>query len=136
MKSLNCVMLIGNLGKDPEAKFLNDGTQVTNFSIACGESWKDKEGNKQERTEWVNIVAWKKLAEICSEYLHKGSKVFVEGKLQTRSWDDKNSGVKRYMTEVVINDLVMLDGKQGDTHTEPQAEPSSPVQPDKEDLPF
>jgi len=135
MKSLNRVMLIGNLGKDPELKYTQSGDAVANFSIACGESWKDAEGNKKERTEWMNIVAWKKLAEICGQYLHKGSKVFVEGKLQTRSWDDKN-GIKRYTTEVVIHDLVMLDPKPGTASAESDASPEPLTDPPEDRLPF
>lgn len=107
---LNKVMLIGNLGKDPELRYTSSGDAVANFSIATGESWKDKDGNKQERTEWHNIVAWKKLAEICGEYLKKGKKVYVEGRLQTRSYDDKE-GVKRYVTEIVADQMLMLGDK-------------------------
>jgi single-strand DNA-binding protein len=98
-KSLNKVLLIGNLGKDPELSYTASGVAVAKFSVATGERWKDQEGNVQERTEWHNIVAWRKLAEICGQYLKKGSKVYLEGKLQTRSWDDKNTGQKRYATE-------------------------------------
>jgi single-strand DNA-binding protein len=112
-KSLNKVILIGNLGKDPELSYTASGVAVARFSIATGERWKDQEGNFQERTEWHNIVAWRKLAEICGQYLKKGSKVYLEGKLQTRSWDDKNTGVKRYTTEIIADDLIMLDSKGG-----------------------
>jgi len=115
-KSLNKVILIGNLGKDPEVSYTPSGIAVAKFSLATGEKWKDAEGNIQEKTEWHNIVAWRKLAEICGQYLKKGSKAYIEGKLQTRSWDDKNTGVKKYMTEIVADNLIMLDsrGQSGD----------------------
>jgi single-strand DNA-binding protein len=111
-KSLNKVMLIGNLGKDPELRYTTSGVAVATFTIATNESWKDQEGNLQERTEWHNIVAWRKLAEICGEWLKKGKKVYIEGRLQTRNYDDKN-GVKKYVTEIVADDLIMLDGGGG-----------------------
>jgi len=110
-KSLNKVILIGNLGKDPEVSYTPSGIAVAKFSMATSEKWKDAEGNFQERTEWHNIVAWRKLAEICGQYLKKGSKAYIEGKLQTRSWDDKNTGVKKYMTEIVADNLIMLDSR-------------------------
>jgi single-strand DNA-binding protein len=111
-KSLNKVMLIGHLGKDPELRYTSNGVAVASFSIATNESWKDQDGNVQERTDWHNIVAWRRLAEICGEYLKKGARVYIEGKIQTRSYDDKN-GVKRYITEIVADDLIMLDGRTG-----------------------
>ena len=110
-KSLNKVMLIGNLGKDPELRFMSSGVPVATFTMATNESWKDQEGNLQERTEWHNIVAWRKLAEICGEWLKKGKKVYIEGRIQTRSYDDKNTGAKKYMTEIVADSMIMLDGK-------------------------
>ena len=110
-KSLNKVMLIGNLGKDPELRFTSSGVPVATFTMATNESWKDQEGNLQERTEWHNIVAWRKLAEICGEWLKKGKKVYIEGRIQTRSYDDKNTGAKKYMTEIVADSMIMLDGK-------------------------
>lgn len=112
-KSLNKVMLIGNLGKDPELRYTPSGVAVATFSIATNESWKDQDGNTQERTEWHNIVAWRKLAEICGEYLKKGKKVYIEGRIQTRSYDDKNTGAKKYITEIVADNLIMLDGPRG-----------------------
>ena len=138
-KSLNKVTLIGNLGKDPELSYIASGAAVAKFSIATNERWKDDGGNVQERTEWHNIIAWRKLAEICGQYLKKGSKVYLEGKLQTRSWDDKNSGVKKYMTEVIVNDMIMLDSKGGEgAHSsEPEMPASDESQPaEKDDLPF
>ncbi len=110
-KSVNKVILIGNLGRDPEVKYTPSGTAVAKFSIATNERFKDKSGEWQDRTEWHNIVAWQRLAEIAGEYLKKGRSVYVEGRLQTRSWDDKESGQKKYMTEVVANDLVLLGGR-------------------------
>lgn len=108
--SINKVILIGNLGSDPELKATSGGNSVCNFSIATSESWV-KDGEKQERTEWHRIVVWGKTAEACSKYLVKGSKVYIEGKLQTRSFDDKD-GVKRYITEVVAADVQFLGSKQ------------------------
>src|SRR5215472_5779760 len=116
MKSVNKVILVGNLGKDPELKYTPSGTAVARFSIATSYRYKDKNEQWQDQTEWHNVVAWARLAEIAGEYLKKGSKVYVEGRLQTRSWDDKNTNQKRYMTEVVVNDLVLLSGRgEGDT---------------------
>ena len=110
-KSVNKVILLGNLGRDPEVKFTPQGTPVAKFSIATSERYKDKEGNWQERTEWHNIVLWQRLAEIAGEYLKKGSKVYIEGRLQTSSWDDRESGQKKYRTEVIGNDLVLIGGR-------------------------
>jgi single-strand DNA-binding protein len=110
-KSVNKVILIGNLGKDPEVKYTPQGTPVAKITVATNERWKDKDGNWQDRTEWHNIVLWQRLAEIAGEYLKKGGKVYIEGRLQTRSWDDKQSGQKKYMTEIVANDLVLLGGR-------------------------
>jgi single-strand DNA-binding protein len=111
-RSVNKVILIGNLGKDPELRYTSSGVAVASFSVATNESWKDPEGNTQERTQWHNVVAWRKLAEICGEYLKKGGKLYLEGRLQYRNYDDKN-GVKRYVTEIVMDEMVMLDGRGG-----------------------
>ena len=110
-KSVNKVILLGNLGKDPEVKYTPQGTPVAKFSLATNERYKDKDGNWQDRTEWHNIVVWQRLAEIAGEYLKKGGKVYIEGRLQTRSWDDKQTNQKKYMTEVVASDLVLLGGR-------------------------
>ena len=110
---VNKVILIGNLGRDPEMKYTPSGTAIVNFSIATTEKW-TKDGQKNEKTEWHKIVAWRRLAEICGEYLKKGSQVYVEGKLQTRSWDDKE-GNKKYTTEIVINQMQML-GSRGESN--------------------
>lgn len=108
--SLNKVMLIGRLGQDPELKHTPSGAAVVNFSVATSESWNDKDGKKQEKTEWSRIVAWNKLAEICNQYLKKGSQCYVEGKLATRTWDDKD-GKKQYTTEVIATTVQFLDSK-------------------------
>jgi single-strand DNA-binding protein len=114
-KSVNKVILIGNLGKDPEVKFTPSGTPVAKFTLATNERYKDKAGEWQDRTEWHNIVAWQRLAEIVGEYVKKGSKVYIEGRLQTSSWEDKQSGEKKYRTEIVAQDLVLLGGRgEGD----------------------
>ena len=110
-KSVNKVILLGNLGKDPEVKFTPQGTPVCKFTLATNERFKDKDGQWQDRTEWHNLVAWQRTAEIVGEYCKKGSKVYVEGALRTHSWDDKTSGQKKYMTEIVVNDLVLLGGR-------------------------
>ncbi len=113
-KSVNKVILIGNLGKDPEVKYTPSGTAVAKFSLATNERFKDKAGEWQDRTEWHNIVAFQRTAEIAGEYLKKGRSVYIEGRIQTRSWDDKTSGQKKYMTEIVANDLVLLGGGRGE----------------------
>ena len=110
-KSLNRVQLIGNLGKDPEIKYTPSGTAVAKLTIATNERFKDKGGEWQDRTEWHNVVLWQRLAEIAGEYLKKGGKVYVEGRLQTRSWEDKQTGQKKYMTEIVASDLILLSGR-------------------------
>ena len=110
-KSVNRVILLGNLGKDPEVKYTPSGTPVAKLALATNERFKDKEGQWQDRTEWHNVVLWQRLAEIAGEYLKKGSKVYIEGKLQTRSWEDKQTNQKKYMTEIVANDLVLLGGR-------------------------
>lgn len=109
-KSVNKVILIGNLGKDPEVKYTPSGTPVAKFTLATNERYKDKDGQWQDRTEWHNIVAWQRTAEIAGEYLKKGRSVYIEGRLQTHSWDDKTTGQKKYMTEIVVSDLVLLGG--------------------------
>jgi single-strand DNA-binding protein len=113
-RGVNKVILIGNLGKDPEVRYMPSGSAVTNITIATSESWKDKQsGDKQERTEWHNVVFFNRLAEIAGEYLKKGSKVYIEGSLRTRKWQDKTSGQDRYTTEIVANEMQMLDSRGG-----------------------
>ena len=110
-RGINKVILVGNLGKDPEVRYMANGQAVANVTIATSESWKDKNtGEQQEKTEWHRVVFWRRLAEIAGEYLKKGSKIYVEGKLQTRKWQD-NQGQDRYTTEIVANEMQMLDSR-------------------------
>ncbi len=110
-KSVNKVILLGNVGKDPEIKSTPSGVVVATFSIATSERFKDKTGNWQDRTEWHNLVAYQRTAEIIRDYVKKGSKLYIEGRLQTSSWDDKTTGQKKYRTEIIVNDLSLLSGK-------------------------
>lgn len=110
MASVNKVIVLGNLGKDPELRHLPNGDAVCNFSLATTESWKDKDGNKQDKTEWHNVVIFRKLAEIAGEYLKKGRPVYIEGRLQTRKWQDKE-GKDRYTTEIVADQMQMLGSR-------------------------
>jgi len=120
-RGVNKVILIGNLGADPEVRYMPNGNTVTNISLATSEHWKDKEtGQQQERTEWHRIVFFNRLAEIAGEYLKKGSKTYIEGSIRTRKWTDKN-GNDRYTTEVVANEMQMLDRKDGSTSSQPAA---------------
>lgn len=111
MASVNKAIIVGNLGKDPEVRFLPNGDAVCNFSVATTESWKDKDGKKNEKTEWHNIVLFRKLAEIAGEYLKKGRPVYLEGRLQTRKWQDKE-GQERYTTEIVADTMQMLGSRE------------------------
>jgi single-strand DNA-binding protein len=137
---VNKALLIGRLGADPEVRYTPDGTMVTNFRLATDLQWKDKNGEKLQRTEWHRIVAYGKLAEICSNYLSKGKLIFIEGRIQTRSWEDKD-GVKRSTTEIVAANMQMLDSKgqmrSQDTAGADQAPASSGLeQAPEEDVPF
>jgi single-strand DNA-binding protein len=114
--SVNKVILLGRLGQDPELKYTPGGAAVCNFSMATTEAWTDKSGQKQEKTEWHRIVVWGKLAELCNQYLAKGRQAFVEGRLQTRSWDDKD-GSKRYTTEILANTVQFIGGATASTNT-------------------
>jgi single-strand DNA-binding protein len=139
MAGVNKVILVGNLGKDPEVRYLEGGTAVANFTLATSESYKDKGGNRIEQTEWHNVVVWRGLAEIAEKYLRKGSMVYVEGKLRTRPWEDKD-GVKRYTTEIIADNMTMLGGKREENNTAPTP-PATPPQnipspKDADDLPF
>ena len=126
MSGVNKVIIIGNVGQDPETKYMPSGGAVTNLSIATSESWKDKQtGQPQERTEWHRVVFFNRLAEIASEYVRKGSKVYVEGSLRTRQWEQ--DGVKRYSTEIVASQMQMLDSKSGDQQA-PQQQQQAPQQ--------
>jgi single-strand DNA-binding protein len=111
MRGVNKVLILGNLGRDPETRFLPSGDAVTTFSIATSESWKDKSGNEQSKVEWHNCVAFKRTGEIAAQYLKKGSKVYVEGQLRTQSWD--KDGQKHYKTEIVVRELQLLGDKPG-----------------------
>ena len=147
MAGINKVIIVGRLGQDPEIRYMQDGTAVTNFSVATSESWNDKQtGEKREKTEWHRIVVWRRLGEICGQYLSKGRQVYVEGKLQTRSWEQ--DGVKRYTTEIVANTVEFL-GNREDTGGRPApARPANnqmadqgypePPMPDaqEDDIPF
>ena len=138
MASVNKAILIGNLGADPELRYTPSGEAVASFSLATTDKFKDRDGNAQERTEWHNVVCWKRLAEIANEYLKKGSPVYIEGNIRYRSYDDKN-GVKRYRTEIIARTLQLLgqrgSGERGATAPAAEApEPSLPAEED--DLPF
>ena len=111
-RGLNKVMIIGRLGRDPEMRYTPNGRPVTAFSVAVNRSWTAGDGDKREETEWFNVVAWGNLAEICNQYLRKGSRVYVEGRLQTRSWDDPD-GQRHSRTEVVANEMMILDSRPG-----------------------
>ena len=135
-RGINKVILIGNLGQDPELRYTGSGTAVCNMRIATSESYKDRDGNQVENTEWHTVVAWSRLAEICGEYLKKGRQVYIEGQLQTRQWDDKD-GNTRYSTEVKAREMQMLGGRDGgggddnsyDQSSRPQRQPQQRSQP-------
>ena len=144
MRGVNKVILVGNLGRDPEIRYTKDGAAVANLNIATSESWSDANGQRQERTEWHRIVAWGRLAEISKEYLGKGRQVYIEGRLQTRSWDDKD-GNKRYTTEVKADQIIMLGGRGNDTSSPGETSSESggaktlspePFEARDEDVPF
>ena len=120
MSSLNKIMLIGHLGKDPEVRYTSDGTPVATFSLATSENWTDKNGTRQERTEWHNIVAWRRLAELSKRFLVKGRQVYVEGSLRTRQWQDRD-GNTRYTTEVIAQRVQFLGGPRGERTAEEPA---------------
>ena len=139
MAGINKVILVGRLGRDPEVRYTPSGATVANFSIATSDEWKDKEtGQKQEKTEWHRIVAWRRLGEVCGEYLRKAKQVYIEGKLQTRSWEDRD-GNKRYTTEIVAQSMQMLDAQARDMRADP-ADPGFPVEEPitvpEDDIPF
>ena len=135
--SLNKVILIGNLGQDPEARFTPSGTAVANLSVATNESWKDQSGEMQDRTEWHRVVMYGRMAETASEYMKKGQMVYVEGRLHTREWEDQNQ-IKRKTTEIRCDNFTML-GKRSDASNAPSTNPESSAKPDTgvdDDLPF
>ena len=131
--SLNKAILIGHLGRDVEMRYTPNGTAVANFSLATSEKWTDNSGDKKERTEWHRIVAFGKLGEICGEYLSKGRQVYIEGRIQTRDWEDKE-GVKRYTTEIVANQMLMLGGNK--TEGPSKNAPDFGNTPEGDDIPF
>ena len=143
MAGINKAILIGRLGSDPEVRYTPNGVAVANFNIATSEEWKDKDsGEKKERTEWHRIVAWSKLGEICGEYLSKGRQVYIEGRIQTRSWEDRD-GNKRYTTEIVATDVQFLGGRDAGSGAKASSgasasnHESSPIQaPEDDDIPF
>lgn len=140
MSSVNKAIILGNLTRDLELKSLESGSHVCNFGVATNRAWKDKNGEKQEEVEFHNVVAWGKLAEICGKYLVKGKKVYIEGRLQTRNWED-DAGVKKYRTEIVASEMVMLGGKRdNDDHEQTQhaaqAHGASENDIQTEDIPF
>jgi single-strand DNA-binding protein len=126
-KSINKVILVGNVGADPEVKYTPSGIPVGKFTLATNERFKNKSGEWQDRTEWHNIVAWQRLAEIVGEYVSKGSKVYIEGKLQTSSWEDRRSGQKKYRTEIVARDLVLLGLRENGDSQQEQAPAANSV---------
>ncbi len=135
--SVNKVILIGNLGADPEIKQTPSGMQIAQLRIATTDVWNDKNtGQKQERTEWHRVVAYDKLASICERYLSKGRQVYIEGSLQTRSWDDKQTGQKRYMTEIKAREMKMLGGRPEGAGPAPASEPEPPGPDADDDVPF
>jgi single-strand DNA-binding protein len=148
-KGVNKVILIGNLGRDPEVRYTPNGVAVATLTIATSESWKDKQtGENQEKTEWHRVVMFNRLGEIAGEYLRKGSKVFIEGRLQTRKWQDKTTGQDRFTTEIVADNMQMLDSKggsgAGNTESAPMTDRSSGEAPQSnpvdasfdDDIPF
>jgi single-strand DNA-binding protein len=137
-RGLNKVMVIGHLGKDPEMRYTPSGRPVTTFSIAVSRSWNTADGERRSETEWFNIVSWGNLAEICKQYLHKGQQVYIEGRLQTRRWEDKE-GQKHTNVEVVANEMMMLgerkDYNKGSHESKQDEEPSDPMA-DEDEFPF
>jgi single-strand DNA-binding protein len=135
MAGVNKAIVVGNLGRDPEMRYTPSGVAVASFSVATSDEWKDKDtGNKQERTEWHRIVAWRGLGEVCGKYLKKGSQVYIEGKIQTKSWEDKD-GIQRYTTEILAQNMQMLGGpKQGEGQSVP--DPGYEANPDDSQIPF
>ena len=125
-RGVNKVILIGNLGQDPEVRYMANGTAVANVTVATSESWKDQHGQQQERTEWHRCVMYRRLAEIAGEHLKKGAKVYMEGRLQTREWQDQQ-GQKRYTTEIIVNEMQMLDGRTAGSR--PPAQANTPDAP-------
>ena len=137
MASVNKVILVGNLGTDPEIRYTPSGTAVANFSLATHEQWTNKDGEKGERTQWHRIVAWGRLGEICGEYLKKGSPVYIEGRIQTRAWEDRD-GNKRYTTEIIAQAMQMLSSRrEGQAQSPEERYPiEEPISIPDDDIPF
>lgn len=137
MRGINKVILVGNLGRDPEVRYTKDGQAVATLNLATTEQWNDKSGQRQEKTEWHRVVLWGKLAEIAKEYLTKGRQVYIEGRLQTRSWDDRE-GKKHYTTEVKGDQMLMLGGRAdgGGPKEAAPPPPDAPFEATEEDVPF
>lgn len=138
MKGVNKVILIGNVGKDPEFNKLEGDVSIAKFTLATTERFKDRNGETKEQTEWHNILAWRQLADICQKYVHKGSPLYIEGKIRTTSWTDKDNN-KRYRTEIVAENITLLDRKQENNHhSEPPMSETAPpiVEEGGDDLPF
>ncbi len=151
-RGVNKVILVGNLGKDPDTRYMPNGGAVTSITVATSETWKDKStGQPVEKTEWHNVVFYRKLAEIAGQYLKKGSKVYIEGALKTTKWQDKNTGADRYKTEIVANEMQMLDSRGGgsaefspaaskprvnDNFASAPAQPTAPMDDFDDDIPF
>ncbi|MEH6711605.1 MAG: single-stranded DNA-binding protein [Paraglaciecola polaris] len=129
-KGVNKVILVGNLGQDPEVRYMPNGNAVANLSIATSESWKDQQGQQQERTEWHRLTMYRRLAEVAGEYLRKGSQIYVEGKLQTRKWQDQQ-GQDKYTTEIKVDQMQMLGGKRDDAQGAPRTNQSGFQQPSR-----
>lgn len=137
MASVNKWIGIGNLGRDPEVRYMPNGDPACDFSIACTDTWKDKAGQKQERTEWIRITIFGKLADIAGQYLKKGSSVYIEGRLQTRKWVDKDTETERQMTEVIADRMQMLGSRPSETSASSEPQPQSNEQyQDVDDIPF
>lgn len=135
MNSVNRVSLMGNLGSDPEKRFTQNGNSVTNFRMATNETWTDKDGNKQKRTEWHRVVVWGKLADVCAQYLNKGRQVYVEGRLQTRKWQDKD-GNDRFTTEINAQTVNFIDSRKPAANQEQPAQQAEDTPVDTDDCPF
>ncbi len=150
-RSLNKIMLIGNLGRDPEMRFTQSGQEQVKFTIACSRSWKTPEGDTREETDWFNITAFGNLGKICNEYLHKGSKVYIEGRVSIRQYDDPQTGQKKTFVDVVATDMMMLDSRQSSDGggysnprgsgserggTSPQSAPPPDYEEESDDIPF
>lgn len=137
-RDLNKVLIIGRLGADPELRYTAAGTPVTTFRVAASRQWRDPNGNLHDETEWFNVVAWNRLAEICHQYLSRGARVYIEGRLQTRTWEDAQTGQSRSRVEVVVQDMILLEQRESRTDDSPSRPPRREPPPDigDDDIPF